>query len=322
MELITPRVIVSKCITFASCRWNGLAIASDIIDLMKPHVEFVPVCAEVEIGLGVPRKPIRLVKKDGDIHLMQSETEADVTERMKGFATSYLEGLGDVDGFVLKGRSPSCGIGNVKVYPSMGRVASLREKRAGLFAEQILQRFSHLPIEEEGRLTNFSLREHFLTRLFAVARLRALLASPSMKDLVEFHTHNKYLLMAYSQIALSDLGKIVANHEHKPLSDVIETYAPRFRAAFEKQPRRSNNVNVLTHALGYFKEGLSKGEKAFFMESLDKYVDRKFPLSVPLSIIKSNIVRFGEQYLSNQTYFDPYPEGLMELKDSGEGRKL
>lgn len=322
MNAVRPRIHVSKCITFNRCWWNGLDIASETVDLLKPHVEFLPACPEVEIGLGVPRKPIRLVKKSDGIRLLQQETEADVTERMKKYAAEHVAGLSDIDGFILKSRSPSCGMKDVKLYPSLGRVAQLKEKAIGLFAEEVYRRFGHLPIEDEGRLTNFSIREHFLTRIFATARLRALMSTPSIGALVQFHAENKLLLMAYHQGALRELGKIVANHEHLPERMVFERYDEGFRRAFVKQPRHTSNLNVLMHALGYFSDGLLKQEKVFFLDELEKYKLGKMPLSVPLSIIKSFIVRFGEAYLAQQTYFDPYPEALMELKDSGEGRKL
>ena len=317
-----PRIHISKCITFDSCRWNGLSIASETVELLKPYVEFLPACPEVEIGLGVPRKPIRIVKKEDGLHLMQSETEADVTERMIRYAVEHLSGLSDIDAFILKSRSPSCGMKDVKLYPSLGKVAQLKDKAVGLFAQEVYKRFGHVPIEDEGRLTNFSIREHFLTRIFATSRLNAFMKSPSMGALVQFHAENKLLLMAYHQGVLRELGRIVANHEHLPEERVFELYAEGFRRAFVKQPRYTSNVNVLMHALGYFSDGLLKQEKAFFLDELEKYKLGRMPLSVPITIIKSFIVRFGEEYLKQQTYFDPYPQALMELKDSGEGRKL
>ncbi len=321
MDRVRPIVVVSRCVTFEHCRWNGLIIASEVVDRMKPFVDFHPVCPEKEIGLGVPRKPIRVVSRDGALRLLQSETEADVTEKMVGFARSYLDGVDKVDGFILKSRSPSCGIKDVKIYPGLGKVTALKDKAQGFFAAEVWERFGHLPIEDEGRLTNFGIREHFFTRLYAYARLRELQKNASMRALIQFHAENKFLLMSYHQGALRELGRIVANHERRSADEALSLYAVRFMSAFENQPRRTSNLNVLTHALGHFSDGLSKGEKAFFMDALDKYTKGKLPLSVPLSVVKSLIVRFGEQYLSQQTYFNPYPEDLMELKDSGEGRR-
>lgn len=316
-----PRVVVSRCLGFDHCRWNGLTIASDVVEVLKPFVEFQTTCPEVEIGLGVPRKPIRLVGGENEApRLLQSETEADVSDRMNTFSEQFLDGLQEIDGFILKGRSPSCGLKDVKLYPRLGKVAALNKKQKGFFARAVLARFDHLPVEDEGRLTNFAIREHFLTRLFAVARLRALLREPSMPRLVQFQAEQKLLLMATNQRAMRTLGRIVANHEKHPLPEVVRDYAEEFYRAFAKQPRAVANINVLMHALGHFSEGLSKGEKAYFLETLEKYRGGKLPLSVPISIVRSYIVRFGEPYLEQQTYFAPYPEELMEITDSGKGR--
>lgn len=297
-----------------------MMIASEVVDRLKTYVDFVTVCPEVEIGLGVPRKPIRLISVGGEVRLKQFETAADMTDKMKNFAASFLEGLDHVDGFILKGRSPSCGIKDVKLYPDLGKVAALKGKGEGIFGAEVLKRFSHLAVEDEGRLTNFTIREHFLTKLYSLARLKILMKDPTMKSLVDFHARNKFLLMSYSQAKLRELGRVVANHEKKHMADVVAGYSRGFIEAFSRQPRYTTNVNVLTHALGHFSDSLNKDEKAFFMESLDKYQRRKLPLSVPLSIIRSYIARFGEEYLANQTYFNPYPEDLVDIRDSGAGR--
>ncbi len=321
-EYPSPRIVISKCIEFEACRWNGLKISSGVVKLLKPFVEFVPVCPESEIGLGVPREPIRIVKAGDDLRLIQSETELDCTEKMEKFAADFLGSVGKVDGFVLKERSPSCGMHNVKVYPRMGKVAPINSKNAGFFGRAVEERFSDLPIENEGRLRNFDIREHFLTQIFSLARLRRVMESGKMKDLVEFHTRHKLLLMAYSQKELKVLGNLVANRNGKEIEDVMAEYQKHFRAAIRKPPGPGPVENVLLHALGYFKEGVSPREKAFFLDSIEGYRDHRHPLGVPVAIIRSWIVRFDEPYLSRQAFFDPYPPDLIEVSDSGKGREI
>ena len=116
-----PTVVCSKCLEFANCRYNGAMISDELVRAMKPHVDFLPVCPECEIGLGAPRRPVRIVSRDDGMHLVQLETEDDVTDRMRGFASSFLGSIAEPDGFILKGRSPSCGPANVKVYRDTGR---------------------------------------------------------------------------------------------------------------------------------------------------------------------------------------------------------
>jgi len=131
---IKPIVVVSKCITFSPVRWDGTIIASEFVEKLKPYVEFVPVCPEVEVGLGVPRSPIRLVSKDGRIRLIQPSTGLDLSEKMEAFAERFLGSLNDVDGFILKSASPSSGFRNVKIYPRAEKSASIDRGRVFLVA--------------------------------------------------------------------------------------------------------------------------------------------------------------------------------------------
>ncbi len=319
-ENLKPIVVVSKCLGFAACRYNGATIPDALVDALKKYVEYRPVCPEVEIGLGVPREPIRIVTENGMLKLCQPATKKDVTDDMTSFASRFLSSVKDVDGFVLKFRSPSCGLKGVKVYPSMEK--SMQVATApGFFGAEVLKRFAFYPVEDEGRLKNFGIREHFLTKLYAFASFRKLKGEPTMGGLVKFHARNKLLLMAYSQKELKILGQIVANHDKLPLKQVIELYQAHCYNALMKQPKPEHAINVLTHALGYFK-ALGKEEKSYFLGTLDKYKNKKLPLSVPLALLKSYIARFGQQYLEDQTFFEPYPEELIEVTDSGKGRDV
>jgi len=320
-SLARPTIVVSKCLGFAACRYNGLSISSDVVKALMPHVDFVPVCAEVEIGLGVPREPIRVVSGPNGLRLLQPSTGADVTDRMTGFAASFLDSLAIVDGFILKSRSPSCGVRDVKVFRGVEKEAAVG-KGSGFFGAAVVEKFPGHPVEDEGRLMNFRIREHFLTSLYALARFRAARARLAMRDLVDYQARNKLLLMSYSQKEMRLLGKLVANSGKKAPSAVFDEYEAHLRAALAKPPKYVSNINVLMHAMGYFKEGLTPPEKAHFMASLEKYRAGKIPLSATIAIVNSWLARFGSDYLKQQTYFEPYPEELVEITDSGKGRDL
>jgi uncharacterized protein YbgA (DUF1722 family) len=240
---------------------------------------------------------------------------------MRHFAKSFLRSLQDIDGFILKSRSPSCGIKDVKIYPAADKAVPLRKDR-GFFGGTVLQHFPHLAVEDEGRLHNFRIREHFLTKLFTLANLRRVKSSNSMRDLVQFQAQNKFLLMSYNQKELRILGRIVANPQKKPLAEVITDYEAHLAAALAHPSRYLSNINVLMHALGFFSEKLSAGEKAFFLDSLERYRSEKAPLSVPLNLARAWVIRFGEEYLGQQSFFEPYPQALMKITDSGKGRNL
>ncbi|HZK60597.1 MAG TPA: DUF523 domain-containing protein [Anaerovoracaceae bacterium] len=185
-EFPKPVVVVSKCITFEPVRWNGQIIAIEFVQKLKPYVTFVPVCPEVEIGLGVPRDHVRIVLLKGEKKLLQPATGLDFTDKMAKFSESFLDSLGAVDGFILKSASPSSGFKNVKVYPSIERVSSI-EKAPGFFGGAVLQKFPNLAIEDERRLLNPRIREHFLTKLFTLASFREIKKAGKIRDLSNFN---------------------------------------------------------------------------------------------------------------------------------------
>lgn len=309
-----PHIIISKCIEFDNCRYNGQIIASDQIKELMKYVSFQPVCPEVEIGLGIPRNSIRIILKDGKHCLYQPETHTDITAKMISFTESFLQSLSDVDGFLLKSRSPSCGIKDVKVYP-IGEKVSAIDKSPGFFGDKVLQHFSHVSIEDEGRLRNPSIREHFLRTIFTYARFREVKKKQSLSDLITFHANHKFMFMAYKQQGLKQLGRIVANQENLDSKLLINQYETMLHKIFSKAPRCTSNINVLMHAYGYFKKDVSKKEQLFFLSLLDDYRDGKQSLASVVSVLKSWIIRFDQEYLQQQYFFSPYPDALLHPQD-------
>ncbi len=318
---IRPIVVLSACLELEPVRYNGQVIPYDLVRELEPFVRFAPVCPELEIGLGVPRDPVRIVNVEGEARLLQPDTGRDVTSEMRAFSSEFLTALGPVDGFLLKNRSPSCGISDVKIFQGSHPTAS-STRGAGLFAEGVLALYPGLAIEDEGRLRNFRIREHFLTKLFSLARLRAVESSGRMKELVRFHSINKLLLMAYSQKEMRVLGRIVANPEKLPFADVVSSYREHFQAALARPPRSTSVINVFEHASGYFSERLERREKALFRSMLDKYRNKQVPLAAVTALLRSWIVRFEEDYLMPQVFFEPYPAELVSVSDSGKGRNV
>ena len=216
MDFAKPRIVISKCLEFDACRYNGASINDKIVRSLKKHVQFIPVCPEVEIGLGTPRDPIRLVKKDDEIRLVQPSTKLDVTTKMNKFSMNYLSKLEQVDGFIFKNRSPSCGLRGIKVYAGFEKSpVSFTDK--GIFAKAVLKQFPNTPMEEEGRLTNREIREHFLTAIYTLAKFRKEIAQPSRRKLIEFHSANKYLFMMYNQTIMRKMGKLLASLSDRKL---------------------------------------------------------------------------------------------------------
>ncbi len=318
MEKIRPRIVVSKCIEFEACRYNGLRIGSPIVRDLKDHVEFIPVCPEVEIGLGIPREAIRLVEAEGSVKLVNSMTGEDHTDKMKSFAETFVNDLDGVDGFIMKGSSPSCGIKNVKLYKGIGKIPAMSSRSIGLFGAAVLEKFGDVAIEEEGRLTNLNIREHFLGKIYTIARFRQL--PVKMGELVKFHANHKYFFMAYNQTQLKLAGKIVANHAKLPAEEVFLEYKKVMLEILAKAPRISTNINVLMHLLGYFSDALTSQEKGHFLDQMTLYRQKQLPLIALTTILRSWSLRYEQEYLLDQIYFEPFPKELMYITDSGKGR--
>jgi uncharacterized protein YbgA (DUF1722 family)/uncharacterized protein YbbK (DUF523 family) len=287
-------------------------IKSSIIHKLKNYTDFMPVCPEVEVGLGVPRAPIRLVENEGVIELIQPSTGVNVTEKMLKFADSFLEALPLIDGFILKNKSPSCGVKAVRIYPHGGN-SRPRIDGVGAFAREVFQRYYQLPVEDEGRLRNFLIKENFLTRIFALAEYREIIKKGDFNDLLEFHTRNKLLLLTHNQIYSRELGRILSNSKNKPLRTIKMEYGQLLLKTLDEAASAPAIINVLGHALGYFSQDLSHQEKALFLDSVGKYREGKVPLLLCQNLLKSWIIRFDEDYLKKQTFFNPYPDELMEI---------
>lgn len=292
-------------------------IPDKFVDKLKDYVEYKTVCPEVEIGLGIPRDTLRLVLEKDKIILYQPATGKEYTKQMDEYSIKCLDSLEEVDGFILKGRSPSCGIKDVKVYLGKEKTTGAI-KGVGIFASQVMKKYPLLAIEEEGRLTNFRVREHFLTKIYIMFKFREVQKAKSMVTLVKFQSDNKYLLMAYSQKEQKLLGNIVGNHDKRSIDEIIDDYKNHLGYAFIRIPRFSNYINSLMHILGYFSDKLSVNEKKFILGTFQKYKIGKMPLSVPINLLKSYAIKYEQSYLLEQSIWEPYPEDLMDLSDSGK----
>jgi uncharacterized protein YbgA (DUF1722 family)/uncharacterized protein YbbK (DUF523 family) len=318
-EPVKPRIVVSQCLGFAAVRYNGAILQDDFVQALSRHVECVQVCPEVGIGLGVPRDPVRLVGAGPKQRLVQPATHRDLTDEMQRFGEEFLNHIGPVDGFILKSRSPSCGIKDVKLHATADAPNTVG-KSSGMFAAGVLRRFPSAAVEDEGRLTNARLRHHFLVRLFASARLRAVKEQGTMAALVRFHTAHKLQLMAYSPRGLVALGRIVANAQSLVPAKVIAQYAERLSEILAAPSKPGNTRNALLHAFGYVSDKLRPTERKHFLEFLEDYRAARVPLSPLLALLQSWTVRFDQSYLAGQTFFEPYTRALLNLNDSAAAR--
>ena len=306
MRFLKPKIIISKCLEFDACRYDGQIINNKYILKLKDFINFKPVCPEVEIGMGTPRKPIRIISDNDKIKLNQYDTEIDFSNKMNSFSENYISTIGQVDGFILKASSPSCGIDSTKIFKKGSSIPI--GKGAGLFTSKIIEKFPNHPKEEEIRLNNSILREQFFSSIFTLADFRSVI---NFDTLYKYHAKHKYLFMAYNQILMTRMGQIAANRENKKIKSVILQYYNTLLLLLSKKSRISSNINTQMHIMGYFKELLTSKEKEHFLEILELYRNKEIPISSVNNILKSWIFRFENKYLINQSFFNPFPSELI-----------
>jgi len=310
---MTPlRIGISACLLGQQVRYDGGHKRDRFLtDTFGLFVEWVPVCPEVEAGFGTPREAMRLVDDDGRLRLVTVKTGIDLTGQLERFARRRVEQLAaeELSGYVLKKDSPSCGVERVKVY---NQHAVPSRSGQGLFAAALCARYPHLPVEEEGRLSDPRLRDNFVERVFAYRRLRELFASRwTVGSLVRFHTAHKLTLMAHSVVAYRELGRLVAAASTAKRSDLEGDYTRRFMTALAAIATPRRHTNVLQHMAGYLKTVLDADSKAELQGAIEDYHRGLVPLIVPITLLRHHIRHHGVAYLAGQTYLEPHPRELM-----------
>ena len=306
------RLGISSCLLGEKVRYDGgQKLDHFITETLGKFVEFVPVCPEVECGLGIPREAMHLSSSPEGPRLVTIRTQVDHTERMRAWARKRVVELEQENlcGFIFKSDSPSSGMERVKIYSGKGMAD---KTGVGLFAQEFMQHFPLLPVEEEGRLHDPGLRENFLESLFTMKRWRETRALGTKRGhLVDFHTRHKLLIMSHSPKHYGLLGKLVAQMKEIPLPEMYERYQTLLMEALRLKTTIKKNANVLLHVMGYFKKNLSPAEKEELLRIVNNYQKGYIPLIVPVTLLNHYLWKYDQNYLKSQYYLDPHP---LELK--------
>jgi uncharacterized protein YbgA (DUF1722 family)/uncharacterized protein YbbK (DUF523 family) len=309
------RVGVSACLLGQNVRYDGgHKRDAYIVETLGRHFEFVPVCPEVECGLGVPREAMRLMGDPDAPRLVTIKSGTDLTERMNAWAARRVEELAGegLCGFLFKAKSPSSGMTRIKVYNDKGSPA---ERGVGLFARAFMDRFPLLPAEDDGRLHDDKIRENFIERIFAMKRWRDTVAGDGHTSLVSrliaFTASHKLLLMAHSPELARQLGRLTAEASKWPADGLVHSYETILMRALALPATPAKHANVLQHAMGYFKKMLTADEKAELNDIIATYRLGLVPLIVPVTLIAHFTRKYDVAYLKEQLYLAPHP---VELK--------
>jgi uncharacterized protein YbgA (DUF1722 family)/uncharacterized protein YbbK (DUF523 family) len=305
-----PLVGISSCLLGQQVRFDGGHKKDGwITGPLGAFFDFLPVCPEVGIGLGVPRPTIHLVGDPARPRALGSkDASLDVTARLEAFGIAQLPRLEGLSGYILKSKSPSCGMARVPVTSEKGMPAKVG---VGIYARVLLERMPLLPVEEEGRLNDPVLRENFVTRVYVLHRWQQLrVERMTAAKLIDFHSRQKYLVMAHSQAAYQRLGQMLSHLKQVDLEAVADMYVAELMAALARRVTRKRHVNVLHHIMGYFTDHIDAGDKAELLASIEAYRREEVALVVPITLLRHHLRRHPDPYMEKQVYLVPHPEKL------------
>jgi uncharacterized protein YbgA (DUF1722 family)/uncharacterized protein YbbK (DUF523 family) len=305
---------ISQCLLGDPVRYDGSHKHSKICtELLAARFDYVPVCPEMGIGMTAPREPIHLVGTlhEDAVRVVGTRTPGlDVTARLQAYAREKAAELDGLYGYIFMGRSPSCGLGGIKVYHENGNPVG--RSTMGVYAREFLHHHPLLPVEEEGRLRDVKLRENFVARVYAFWRWRELekkgLTHAGLQD---FHARHKYLLLAHRPESYRHLGRLVAQAHERPLAAAAAEYIREFMSTLAVPSTNRLHTNVLQHLLGYLKKDLDAASKQEMLRLIEEYRCGRVPLIAPLTLLRHHLQKHPNTYVQRQVYLEPHPPELM-----------
>ena len=301
---------ISACLLGEEVRYDGgHKHARYCSQVLSHYFEFRSLCPELEAGLGVPRPAIHLREHQDGLRLITTSGNADHTASMEHWIRDALPSLTDLRGFILKAKSPSCGMERIRIHNEEGQV--IRRDGRGLFAQALMEAYPVLPVEEEGRLNDSHLRENFIERVFVYDDwCRMIEAGLTRSALLDFHTRHKFQLLAHCQKTYRELGPMLSDLKAEPLADITERYINAFMKAMQKQITRGDHANAMQHLMGYLRGSMSDADREMLHEQIDLYQQGQVPLVVPMTLLRMAQRREPVAYLERQDYLTPYPDEL------------
>ncbi|WP_248850005.1 YbgA family protein [Thiomicrospira microaerophila] len=308
------RLAVSNCLLGVKCRYNGGHAQDDFLtDRLAKFVELIPFCPE-DAAMGTPRESVRLCEVDQQIRVLGGRSGTDYTDGLVDYNRKMIDRLvkKQIDGALVKAKSPSCGLDRIKIYKPTGEwLGSEKGIGQGLFTQALQQKMPHIALEDEGRLFDPWLRENFVLQLFSLARWRTFISQPqSVKNFQVFHRRHKFLLLSKNEALYRQMGPIVAQTTSQNWEESTERYQDLFWRVLASKTQRSAMINVLDHLYGYVKSQVSDYQKNLYLESLEEFREGIIPLIALMKLLRHWVVEFKVDYLSDQWIFDPYPAEL------------
>lgn len=305
--MLKPQLVISACLNLKKTRYDGKLVEIPIAIKLQKFCEIIPVCPEVGIGLPVPREKLILLKRNEKIYVVKIFTGEDFTEKLILFSKNFIQKIPEIEGFLLKSKSPSCGVSfQTKVYKDI-EAREIIGYEQGVFAKEIIKRFPYLPIVDEQILKDKDNLENFLIRIFTLAKFRVFKnQAKQIKDLISFHKKIEWLLNSYDEIKTKQLSNILL-YEKGNFLENLKIYENIFKEILANPFKRERLSKVISCIL---EKDLGR-KKIYYL--IKKYQDREICLMEVISYLKLIIEEEAFQKKFIEYDFEVYPEQLKEL---------
>ncbi len=301
------KIGISDCLLGERVRYDGGHKANFyVLEILRPHFELLPVCPEVETGMGVPREPVELVSSEGNLRMVGVKSGSDHTEAMNEFAVRTVEELTEagLSGYIFKAGSPSCGL-EVDARGSDGHVK-------GLFAEAVTRAIPGIPVIEESALADGEAREGWVERVFAFSRLAQFISKPrSMGQLTMAHAQARLQLEAHGRDAYEELFQLLRQWTKRPWEELSTEYVVHFMQALESPATLARHFETLKQIFDGIKPDLEAKAVKELARILQDYRQGNLPLAVPLMLLRHHVRVQDHPTLNGQTYLEPGPRELL-----------
>ena len=310
-RFVKPILVVSRCLGFDCCRYDSQMVESPFMAALRPWAHLLTVCPEMEIGLGVPREKIRIVGKNTDkMKLFQPATGRDLTRQMQRFARGFVKQLDVVDGFLLKSKSPSCGLGTCKLFESEEKEAKIIGRVSGFFAAEVERVFGAYPMTDEHRLEDDRRREQWLTAVFTLAAFRKAAGYDSVNSLRKFHEYHHTLLMVHGKRRTVELGKMLEQDSVKNVTKLTKDYRQGLLGILARKPRRQLFVKAFEPAVENYRRYLTKQNLRRYDSIAEEYSVGTTSLAELRALIQVWGVRYDKNFIREHALYRPYPGEL------------
>ena len=306
-----PVIAVSACLVGQKVRFDGDAAELRLLTKeWSNHLDLLPICPEIEIGMEVPRPATVLVKDEEKLKLVNQQNSMDYTNKMLEYSqiqSDYLASAG-ICGFIFKNDSPSCGLEKVEVYNT--DLSEVMRNGRGLFATVFTAFNPHIPTIEGEKLDDVEQAEHFLARVHFYHEWQIKGKNGwNANKIMQFHNENKLFLLSRAPQMKRVLGRLIATRlDEKAHPEIIALeYMTKAQKALHFTTKKGRIAHTMERVFGRFSHHLSNQERQELIELIHGFRQGLVPRSAPLLLLNKYLGRYNLIDKNINRFINPVP---------------